>query len=225
MFPVSGAAAPNIGGAERVAAEDLVEQAELELAVAGTAELLVEEDRPQALVLDLVLQALDQRLDLRVLGADRVGEHVLERLDLLAAELLDPVELLLELGFGREVPGHGVSFFSVGPIFGTYRLTRSTRTGQPVICVSFLRAEVPSKQRTTFAPSSPLPGASTSLPSFRRTQETGMNSVDARGQAHGPIGTASMLSCDTTPAVAVRDILSAHTQSLQRFAGRSRWVE
>ena len=43
----------------RVAAEDLVEQAELELAVAGAAELLVEEDRPQALVLDLVLQALD----------------------------------------------------------------------------------------------------------------------------------------------------------------------
>ena len=33
----------------RVAAEDLVEQAELELPVAGPAELLVEEDRPQAL--------------------------------------------------------------------------------------------------------------------------------------------------------------------------------
>ena len=58
MFPVSGAAAPNICGAERVAAEDLVEQAELELAEAGPAELLVEEDRPQALVLDLLLQAL-----------------------------------------------------------------------------------------------------------------------------------------------------------------------
>ncbi len=59
MLPVSGAAAPNICGARRVAAEDLVEQAELELAEAGAAELLVEEDRPQALVLDLVLQALD----------------------------------------------------------------------------------------------------------------------------------------------------------------------
>ena len=69
--------------------------------------------RPEALVLDLVLQALDQRLDLRVLGADRVGEHVVERFHLLAAELLHPVELLLELGIGREVPGHGVSL-SVG---------------------------------------------------------------------------------------------------------------
>ena len=102
------------GGAEhlrrrRVAAEDLVQQAELELAVAGAAELLVEEDRPQALVLDLVLQALDQRLDLRVLRADRVREDVVERLDLLPAELLDPVELLLELRIGGEVPGHGVS--------------------------------------------------------------------------------------------------------------------
>ena len=108
MFPVSGAAAPNIAGAERVAAEDLVQQAELELAVAGAAEVLVEEDRPEALVLDLVLQPFDQRLDLRVLRADRVGEDVVERLDLLTAELLDPVELLLELRIGREVPSHGV---------------------------------------------------------------------------------------------------------------------
>ena len=88
----------------RVAAEDLVQQPELELAVAGPAEVLVEEDRPQALGLDLVLQALHQRLDLRVLRPDRVREHVLERLDLLPAELLDPVELLLELRLGREVP-------------------------------------------------------------------------------------------------------------------------
>ena len=90
----------------RVPAEDLVQQPELELPVAGAAELLVEEDRPQALVLDLVLQALDERLDLRVLRAHRVREHELERLDLLAAELLDPVELLLELRFGGEIPSH-----------------------------------------------------------------------------------------------------------------------
>ena len=58
----------------RVPAEDLVQQAELQLPVAGTAELLVEEDRPQALLLDLVLQALDERPDLRVLAtAPRTG--------------------------------------------------------------------------------------------------------------------------------------------------------
>ena len=61
MLPVSGAAAPNICGARRVAADDLVEQAELELAEAGAAELLVEEDRPEALVLDLLLQARGRR--------------------------------------------------------------------------------------------------------------------------------------------------------------------
>src|SRR5262245_17288835 len=93
-----------------VATQYLVEEPELELAVAGAAELLVEKDGPEVLVLDLVLKALHQRLDLRVLGADRVGEHVIERFHLLAAEALNPVELLLELGFRRKVPGHGASF-------------------------------------------------------------------------------------------------------------------
>jgi hypothetical protein len=50
----------------RVATEDLVQQAELELSVTGAAELLVEEDRPQPLVLDLVLQPFDQCLDLGI---------------------------------------------------------------------------------------------------------------------------------------------------------------
>src|SRR6185437_4960095 len=90
----------------RVTPEDLVEEAELELAVARTAEVLVEEDRPQTLVLHLVLETLHEGPHLRVFGAHRVGEDELERLDLLAAELLDPVELLLELRLGGEVPTH-----------------------------------------------------------------------------------------------------------------------
>src|SRR5581483_3780379 len=94
----------------RVTSEDLVQEPELQLPVAGTAELLVQEQRPQALPLDLVLQALHQRPDLRLLGPDRVGEHEVEGLHLLAAELVHPVELPLKLGFGRKVPGHGVSF-------------------------------------------------------------------------------------------------------------------
>ena len=66
MFPVSGAAAPKSLGSRRVAPEDLVEQTQLELAEAGATEVLVEEDRPQALILDLLLEAADQLLDLRV---------------------------------------------------------------------------------------------------------------------------------------------------------------
>src|SRR5687767_6794782 len=79
------------------AAEDLVDEAQLELAEAGAAQLLVEEQRPQAPLLDLVLEGLDQRLQLGVAGADGAREHQVERLDLVLAELGHPVELLLEL--------------------------------------------------------------------------------------------------------------------------------
>ena len=44
---------------------------------------------------------------------DRVGEHQLERLHLLPAELVDPVELLLELRFGRKIPSHGTLPFAL----------------------------------------------------------------------------------------------------------------
>jgi hypothetical protein len=50
-----------------VPAQDLVEQSELELAVARSAEVLVEEDGPQALVLHLLLETPHQLADLRVL--------------------------------------------------------------------------------------------------------------------------------------------------------------
>jgi hypothetical protein len=89
-----------------IPADDLVEQAELELAVAGAAELLVEEDRPQALLLHLLLEFAHVRLDDGVRRPDRVRKDVVERLDLLLAERLDPVELLLELRIGGEVPRH-----------------------------------------------------------------------------------------------------------------------
>src|SRR5207253_5443248 len=77
-----------------------------ELAVPGAAELLVEEDRPEALLLDLVLEVLDQGFDLRVLRPHGVREDRVERFDLFAAKFVDPVELLLELGLGREIPRH-----------------------------------------------------------------------------------------------------------------------
>src|SRR4029077_1000290 len=94
-------------GRAAVAADHLVEQTQLELAEAGAAQVPVEEDRPQALVLDLLLELADVRLHHRIRPAHRVREDVVERLDLLLAEPLDPVELGLELGVGGEIPCHG----------------------------------------------------------------------------------------------------------------------
>jgi hypothetical protein len=51
----------------------------------------------------------------RRVGVRRRREHEVERFHLLAAELPHPVELSLELGIVREIPGHGISS-SVGPI-------------------------------------------------------------------------------------------------------------
>jgi hypothetical protein len=92
----------------RVPAQDLVDQRQLELPEARAAQLLVEEQRPQAPVLDLLLQGAGARLHRRVAEAERRREDQVERGDLLPAELLDPIELLLEFGLGREVPGHAL---------------------------------------------------------------------------------------------------------------------
>ena len=92
-------------GCPGVTADHLVEQSQPELPEARAAQLPVEKNRPQALVLDLKLELADVRLH-RVWPAHRVGEDVVERLDLLLAEPLDPVELVLELRFGGEIPRH-----------------------------------------------------------------------------------------------------------------------
>ena len=76
-------------------------QAELDLAEALAAELRVEVRRPQPALLDLLLQRRDRALE--AVLAELVDDR-LERPDLLAHELAHPVELLLELGLGREVP-------------------------------------------------------------------------------------------------------------------------
>jgi hypothetical protein len=84
------------------APEDLVHEAQAHLAEPAAAELLREVGGPQALGLDLLLQRIGD-------AAQRVVVEVegLEGLDLLAHEAAHPLELLLELGLGREVPGHG----------------------------------------------------------------------------------------------------------------------
>jgi hypothetical protein len=43
--------------------------------------------------------------------------------------LIHPVELLLELWIGREIPGHGVSLSSGGPVPGTHGGTPSIHVG------------------------------------------------------------------------------------------------
>src|SRR5581483_4835952 len=89
------------------AAEDLVEQCQLELAIALAAEVGAEVGGPQALLAHLFLQRLDRLAPGTLeLGELLVGPHQVEGLDLLTHEGVGPVELLLELGIGLEVPPH-----------------------------------------------------------------------------------------------------------------------
>ena len=85
-------------------AEDLVHQAELDLAEALTAELGRQVSRPEALLPDLLVQ---RRVDPIELGLADVVLDRLDRPDLLAHERAHPFELLFELRLGRKVPRHG----------------------------------------------------------------------------------------------------------------------
>ena len=86
--------------------EDLVEQGELHLAVAGSAEVGAEMAGPQAAVADLLLEWGDQGLAHGILHVPRVVDDLIDRLDLVAHEVIDPIELGLELRIGFEVPTH-----------------------------------------------------------------------------------------------------------------------
>ena len=87
-------------------AEQLVEQGQLELAVALTAELRAKVARPKMLISDLLLQRADDAQRPLVALVVRIAEDVVERFDLLGQEGVDPVELLLKLRIGLEVPRH-----------------------------------------------------------------------------------------------------------------------
>jgi hypothetical protein len=91
----------------RAAAQDLVDQRQLDRAEALPAEFRTEVRRPQPLVADLLFERVDDFAALVVQRQElTAGEQHLQRLDLFADELADPVELFRELGFGREVPCH-----------------------------------------------------------------------------------------------------------------------
>src|SRR5262249_4713536 len=63
--------------------------------------------RSQALVAHLLLERVDQLTERAGRAFEHVDvEHLVEWFDLGAYELVHPIELLLELGFGTEVP-HG----------------------------------------------------------------------------------------------------------------------
>ena len=84
--------------------QDLVHQPQPHLPEPHAAQRRRQVRRPQPLRLDLLLQRPDH--DPHLVVRQIQG---LEREDLLAHEAAHPLQLLLELGFGREIPGHGHS--------------------------------------------------------------------------------------------------------------------
>src|SRR5258708_5494649 len=91
---------------ESRAPEDLIHQRELDLPMARPAEFGPEMTRPQFALAHLGLQRPHQAVSFRIANVVRMPQHVVERLDFLAHELIDPVEVLLELGFGFKIPTH-----------------------------------------------------------------------------------------------------------------------
>ena len=112
------------GRRETRAAEDLVHQRELDLAVSLAAEFGLEMARPQLVLADLGLQRAHQLVAIGVADIVRRLQHVIERLDLFAHEFIDPVEFLLKLRFGFKIPAHDCS--SMEMVGGGVRARRAS---------------------------------------------------------------------------------------------------
>src|SRR5690606_27064776 len=97
------------------AAQDLVEQRQLHLAVSLAAELRAEVAGPQALLAHPVLEGAHQLLVAGIGLVVRVAEDEVERLDLVPHEVVRPVEQLLVGGVGLEVPCHGATSCVASP--------------------------------------------------------------------------------------------------------------
>src|SRR6202521_6283300 len=91
---------------ESRAPEDLVHQRELDLPVALPAELRPEMARPQFALAHFGLQRPHQLVSFRIANVVWMPEHVVEWLDFLGHELIDPVAVLLELRLGVKKPTH-----------------------------------------------------------------------------------------------------------------------
>ena len=90
------------------ASEQLVHQRELQLAVALAAELWPKMAGPEAALPHALLQRPNQFREQRIVNVPLIAEHMIERLDLVAHETVDPVELLLELRVSEELPRHRI---------------------------------------------------------------------------------------------------------------------
>src|SRR5262249_44084836 len=94
---------------EARAAQNFVHEGELHLPVSLAPQLRAEMTRPEFVFFDFSLKRPYQRVALGIAYVIRMAEDIVERLDLLAHELLDPIELLLEFRFGFKIPAHIVS--------------------------------------------------------------------------------------------------------------------
>ncbi len=99
-------------GRVRRGAEDLVHEAEPDLAEALPAEVRRQVRGPQPALLDLLLERLDRPLPALL---PQLVEDRLDRPDLLAHEGAHPVQLLLELRVGGEVPCHAFDHGRTSP--------------------------------------------------------------------------------------------------------------
>ena len=86
------------------AAQDLVHEGKLQLAVAGAPEVRSQMTGPQPAVLNLALQGRYQPLPDRIVHVVAMGDEVVDRLDLAAHETVDPVELCRKLGARSQSP-------------------------------------------------------------------------------------------------------------------------
>ena len=114
------------GRRDRRPAQYLVHQPQLHLTKALAPQLRVEVAGPQPPVLDLLLQRRGQRFPLLVGHLQLDG---FQRQDVLVEERPGPVQLLLELGLGLEIPGH-LGPLSVGDWVGPVGPRRPASTGQ-----------------------------------------------------------------------------------------------
>src|SRR5690606_25911949 len=98
------------------APKNLVHQRKLDLAETRPAELGAQVAGPQPPFLHDLLQRAHQGGEARIVDIPLAAQHEVEGLDLVAYELIDPVQLALEVCVGLEVPCHILSplvFFSV----------------------------------------------------------------------------------------------------------------
>jgi len=109
------------------AAQDLVHQRELHLAVARAAEIGPEVARPEPALAHALLERRDQLPPHGILQVVGMLDHEIEGLELITYEGRGPVELGLEVGVGLEAPAHRAPPWRRGPVSGSARKRTAER--------------------------------------------------------------------------------------------------